>query len=132
MAPTAVLAQAQAMAVKADRKRKRSIVDNGDKEELENMQSEILNDEVISEEDGYKEILDQASVRSGIGVNKGKGKSKGTESDVFVGDAGKASIFKQKTLILSSRGITHRMRHMMKDLAMLLPHSKSGKPTRCH
>jgi len=32
---------------------------------------------------------------------------------------------KQRVLILASRGITHRYRHLMTDLQTLLPHSKS-------
>lgn len=31
---------------------------------------------------------------------------------------------KQKTLVLSSRGITHRYRHLMMDILQLLPHSR--------
>lgn len=34
--------------------------------------------------------------------------------------------FKQKTLMLSSRGVTHRMRHVMNDLSLLLPNIKKG------
>ncbi|KAF8710773.1 Brix, partial [Rhizoctonia solani] len=34
---------------------------------------------------------------------------------------------KQRVLLLSSRGITHRMRHLMGDLEALLPHIKKGK-----
>ena len=34
---------------------------------------------------------------------------------------------KQRVLLLSSRGITHRMRHLMNDLEALLPHVKKGK-----
>jgi hypothetical protein len=33
---------------------------------------------------------------------------------------------KQRVLLLSSRGITHRMRHLMNDLEALLPHVKKG------
>lgn len=33
---------------------------------------------------------------------------------------------KQRVLLLSSRGITHRMRHLMSDLEALLPHVKKG------
>ncbi|CEL99980.1 unnamed protein product [Vitrella brassicaformis CCMP3155] len=32
---------------------------------------------------------------------------------------------KQRTLVFSSRGITHRYRHLMEDLKRLMPHSKS-------
>jgi len=34
---------------------------------------------------------------------------------------------KQRVLLLSSRGINHRMRHLMNDLAVLLPHVKKGE-----
>lgn len=34
--------------------------------------------------------------------------------------------FKQKTLMLSSRGVTYRMRHVMNDLSLLLPNIKKG------
>lgn len=33
---------------------------------------------------------------------------------------------KQRVLMLSSRGVTHRMRHFMNDLEALLPHIKKG------
>jgi ribosome biogenesis protein BRX1 len=33
---------------------------------------------------------------------------------------------KQRVLLLSSRGITHRMRHLMNDLETLFPHIKKG------
>lgn len=33
---------------------------------------------------------------------------------------------KQRVLLLSSRGVTHRMRHLMSDLEALLPHTKKG------
>jgi len=36
----------------------------------------------------------------------------------------KIYINKQRTLVLSSRGITHRYRHLMNDIIDLLPHSK--------
>jgi ribosome biogenesis protein BRX1 len=35
---------------------------------------------------------------------------------------------KQRVLLLSSRGVTHRMRHLMNDLEALLPHVKKGEP----
>jgi ribosome biogenesis protein BRX1 len=34
---------------------------------------------------------------------------------------------KQRVLLLSSRGVTHRMRHLMNDIEALLPHVKKGK-----
>ena len=33
---------------------------------------------------------------------------------------------KQRVLLLCSRGVTHRMRHLMNDLEALLPHVKKG------
>ena len=33
---------------------------------------------------------------------------------------------KQRVLLLSSRGINHRMRHLMNDIEALLPHVKKG------
>ena len=52
------------------------------------------------------------------------------ESDVPPGPANKSppkkKRNKQRILMLSSRGITHRMRHFMNDLEALLPHVKKG------
>jgi hypothetical protein len=36
--------------------------------------------------------------------------------------------YKSKVLILCSRGITYRMRHLMNDLANLITHGKKGQP----
>lgn len=35
--------------------------------------------------------------------------------------------YKQRVLVLSSRGISQRQRHLMNDLTGLLPHAKKGK-----
>ena len=35
--------------------------------------------------------------------------------------------YKQRVLVLSSRGITQRQRHLMNDMSSLLPHSKKGE-----
>jgi ribosome biogenesis protein BRX1 len=64
---------------------------------------------------------------------KRKGKRKADEMEVDDGN-GEAEIQapsqkkknKQRVLLLSSRGITHRMRHLMNDLEALLPHVKKG------
>ncbi|KAK7037925.1 ribosome biogenesis protein brx1 [Favolaschia claudopus] len=55
-----------------------------------------------------------------------KGKRKADEMDVDDVDAPqlKKKKNKQRVLLLSSRGITHRMRHFMNDLEVLLPHVK--------
>lgn len=61
---------------------------------------------------------------------KGKGKRKADDLDVDeVVDtpAPKRTRNKQRVLLLSSRGITHRMRHLMSDLEVLLPHVKKGE-----
>lgn len=60
--------------------------------------------------------------------DKGKGKRK---ADYMDGDdevqQPKQKRNKQRVLLLSSRGVTHRMRHLMNDLEALLPHVKKGK-----
>jgi hypothetical protein len=63
--------------------------------------------------------------------DKRKGKRKADELDEDgQGDVSgmdlKKKRNKQRVLLLSSRGITHRMRHLMNDLEALLPHVKKG------
>lgn len=48
------------------------------------------------------------------------------DGDVSANVAAKKKRNKQRVLLLSSRGITHRMRHLMNDLEALLPHVKKG------
>lgn len=64
---------------------------------------------------------------------KGKGKGKRKADDIDADDDDvqqpKQKRNKQRVLLLSSRGITHRMRHLMNDLETLLPHVKKGKVT---
>ncbi|KAF8163528.1 ribosome biogenesis protein BRX1 [Crassisporium funariophilum] len=59
---------------------------------------------------------------------KGKGKRKADAMEVDEEElpvtAVKQKKNKQRVLLLSSRGITHRMRHLMNDLEALLPHVK--------
>lgn len=38
---------------------------------------------------------------------------------------------KQRVLVLSSRGVTERYRHLMNDLQALLPHTKKGNNVVC-
>ena len=59
---------------------------------------------------------------------KSKGKRKADVMDVDQDDApaAKKPRNKQRVLMLSSRGINHRMRHLMNDLEVLLPHVKKG------
>lgn len=65
---------------------------------------------------------------------KAKGKRKLEEhvdQDHAMADAGetpaKKMRNKQRVLLLSSRGVTHRMRHLMNDIEALLPHVKKGE-----
>lgn len=76
------------------------------------------------EDDEESEVDDEAEMSVFKDVLGGKGKGRALAEQ----NGEKRTVFKQKTLILSSRGITHRMRHMMKDLGALLPHSKTGRP----
>jgi len=55
---------------------------------------------------------------------KGKRKADAMEVDEPSEQAPKRIKNKQRVLMLSSRGITHRMRHLMNDLETLLPHVK--------
>ncbi|KAH9930596.1 ribosome biogenesis protein BRX1 [Fomitopsis serialis] len=59
---------------------------------------------------------------------KGKGKRKAEEfvdaDEEIQAPAPKKMKNKQRVLLLSSRGITHRMRHLMNDIETLLPHVK--------
>lgn len=63
---------------------------------------------------------------------KDKGKRKADDMDVDGAETAVAVLprskrNKQRVLLLSSRGITHRMRHFMNDLEALLPHVKKGE-----
>jgi ribosome biogenesis protein BRX1 len=57
---------------------------------------------------------------------KGKGKRKADDMEVDLPEEPKPKRNKQRVLLLSSRGVTHRMRHLMSDLEVLLPHVKKG------
>lgn len=58
---------------------------------------------------------------------KGKRKLQDADGDVSMPEEPKRKRNKQRVLLLSSRGVTHRMRHLMNDLEVLLPHVKKGK-----
>ena len=57
---------------------------------------------------------------------KGKRKAEDMEVDQDHTPVTKKPRNKQRVLMLSSRGINHRMRHLMNDLEALLPHVKKG------
>lgn len=59
-------------------------------------------------------------------IAKGKRKADHMGVDEPASDEPKRKRNKQRVLLLSSRGVTHRMRHLMNDLGALLPHVKKG------
>ena len=74
-------------------------------------------------------VLKAQKANSSKTVAKMKGKRKADAMDV--GDEAtltptKKLKNKQRVLLLSSRGITQRMRHLMNDLEALLPQTKKG------
>lgn len=140
-----MVSSAQFKAMKSN-KRKRVVQDNEpDHEEYEAAPADETSDS--SEEDENDESEDESegsedeesdfdadasafssTSKGNSSIIKGKGRAAaaaGGENEEL-SDTRQAT-FRQKTLILSSRGITHRMRHMMKDIANLLPHSKTGE-----
>lgn len=54
------------------------------------------------------------------------GKKRAPEDADHSTPGGKVRRNKQRVLVLPSRGITMRMRHLVNDLEALLPHSKKG------
>lgn len=73
---------------------------------------------------------DQAVVTKASKRDKGKGKALDKKTTVSTSDknvVAAAQKRKDKVLMISSRGITGRMRHLMLDLETLLPHLKKGE-----
>lgn len=68
----------------------------------------------------------KAQKRAGTKDNKRKAEEADGEIADLAGPSKKAKRNKQRVLMLSSRGVTHRMRHLMNDLEALLPHVKKG------
>lgn len=58
--------------------------------------------------------------------SKDKGKGKADTNDEST-DVVHVKARKDKVLLLCSRGVTQRHRHLMHDLEVLLPHTKKGK-----
>lgn len=129
---------------KRKRKAEEAPVDEGS----ENSEGSISGDEVDGSEDDEEVSSDDEDVDdedeqepddepvfSKLAKGKKRARNQDITEDAVAEEAvngaaaanGHSKGFRQKTLILSSRGITHRMRHMMKDLAALLPHSKTGQ-----
>ncbi|KAF9265623.1 ribosome biogenesis protein BRX1 [Marasmius fiardii PR-910] len=68
-----------------------------------------------------------ASVLKAQKANADKGKRKADDMDVDDDEQPRTTPSKrnkQRVLLLSSRGVTHRMRHLMNDIEALLPHVK--------
>jgi hypothetical protein len=82
------------------------------------------------EMDDEEEVEDVPAEKSGK-AEKGKGKDLSKKKTVVLGDVDKVEKAQQrrkdKVLMLSSRGITGRMRHLMLDLEAILPHLKKGQ-----
>lgn len=126
MAPSVVLAKAQRMAaarssgVEGKGKGKRRMSEVEEVEDDAAIPSD--EDEAVSDDDVDTAIAPAPAKRARLQSQSAEnGRSDGRAT---------TGTFKQKTLILSSRGITHRMRHMMKDIAALLPHSKTGRSSK--
>lgn len=120
MAPSAVYAAASA---KGKGKGKRT-ADDVEAEEVVEHAGLV---EMVQEEEDSDEVSDDEEVTT-TSKRARTSATSGASAAVAAKAASSTATYKQKTLILSSRGITHRMRHMMKDLAALLPHSKTGAP----
>ncbi|KAJ8501650.1 hypothetical protein ONZ51_g456 [Trametes cubensis] len=72
-------------------------------------------------------LLKEQKVKAAKADVKGKGKRKADDMEVDQHEQApttKKPRNKQRVLMLSSRGINHRMRHLMNDLEALLPHVK--------
>ena len=67
-----------------------------------------------------------ASAQKALARSKGR-KGLDQEVDEHEDDTQPRLRNKQRVLLLSSRGITYRMRHLMNDLEVLLPHVKKGQ-----
>jgi ribosome biogenesis protein BRX1 len=60
-----------------------------------------------------------------LAKRKGKGKGKNIDAEKDDKEV-KGKPRKDKVLLLCSRGVTQRHRHLMRDLEVLLPHTKKG------
>lgn len=139
-----MVSSAQFKAMKSN-KRKRVVQDNEpDHEEYEAAPADETSDSSEEDEDDESEDESEASEeesdfdadasafsstsKGNSSIIKGKGRAAAAAGEnEESSNTTRQATFRQKTLILSSRGITHRMRHMMKDIANLLPHSKTGE-----
>jgi hypothetical protein len=58
--------------------------------------------------------------------DKGKGRARDDDGEIVSQEVEKKAR-KDKVLMLCSRGVTQRHRHLMRDLEVLLPHTKKGE-----
>jgi hypothetical protein len=81
------------------------------------------------EMDDDEEDVEDVPAKKNSKADKGKGKDLNKKT-VVLGEVDKVEKAQQrrkdKVLMLSSRGITGRMRHLMLDLEAILPHLKKG------
>lgn len=71
-------------------------------------------------------LLKSQTLNASKAAKKGKRKADDMDVDEITTVQPKQKKNKQRVLMLSSRGVTHRMRHLMNDLETLLPHIKKG------
>jgi ribosome biogenesis protein BRX1 len=71
-------------------------------------------------------VLKSQTANASKALQKGKRKAEDMDVDEHSQIQPKNKKNKQRVLMLSSRGVTHRMRHLMNDLETLLPHIKKG------
>ena len=96
--------------------------------------SEDDQDVDMDDEDDDVEDVNQVDAKKNGKTDKGKGKESSKKKTVVLGEVDKVEKAQQrrkdKVLMLSSRGITGRMRHLMLDLEAILPHLKKGQSER--
>ena len=73
----------------------------------------------------------RASAGIGIAFEDEAGVAMDVDDDAGLQIQPKRKKNKQRVMLLSSRGVTHRMRHLMNDLEVLLPHVKKGEFIVC-
>lgn len=92
---------------------KRKLIAQRHEEESEDSVEDESEEELSEEEEEEEEEEQSTKPRSGKLDSSAPG---GTHSTKYVN--------KQRSLIIASRGISHRDRHLMSDLRDLMPHAK--------
>ena len=73
-----------------------------------------------------KERKESTNVKEKFGLKRPREEEDEEMADVDMSEPPKKRRNKQRVLMLCSRGATHRMRHLMNDLEVLLPQVKKG------